>query len=180
MQSGYHLFLPLMIVGLAYAQKPELVLELSATNVTVGDQLNASCTGQTMTTSRVLYINGESIRQRISVDRWSALSSGTTTTWFIDPIQPGDAGEYHCFAGGEQGSHVDSPPQNLTVYIPPSAKLDSLAGPTEMEDGRQASSVHQLVGFGTASALFILLLILTCLLVYVIYTRRDKPAAGFA
>ena len=39
-----------------------------------------------------------------------------TTTWTIDPVQREDAGEYYCFAGGDQATHLDSPPQNVTVY----------------------------------------------------------------
>ena len=103
-------------------QRPVLVLELSATNITVGEQLTAICTAQTITAIRVLYISGESVVQRISADRLSSNSSRMTTTWIIDPVRSEDEGEYYCFAGGDQGTHLDSPKLNVTVYISP---LDS-------------------------------------------------------
>ena len=95
-----------------------LVLELSANSVTAGEQLIASCTATTPTASRVLYIDGESVEQRISADRLDTATSDddNTTTWTIDPVQRGDAGEYYCFAGGDQSSHLDSLPQNVTVF----------------------------------------------------------------
>ena len=174
--------------------RPVLVLQLSVTNITVGEQLAASCTAQTITAIRVLYINGESAAQHISADRLSSNSSGMTTTWIIDPIQLEDAGEYYCFAGGDQGTHMDSPLQNVTVYISPDATNLTSPEPTEMEptgmeptgmeptemeptgmdDGGQAFAYHQLVGSGIAVALFILLLIilLSSLLVY-LFKRRS-------
>ena len=174
-----------------------LVLELSATNVTVGDQLNASCTGQAITASRTLYINGESVVRRIGADRRSSVSFEATTTWIIDPVQPEDAGEYFCVAGGDNGTHLDSPPQNVTVHISPSATVhispnatvhtspNATAyispnatnlippGPTEMEDGGQAFAFHQLVGSGIAVALFILLLIIVISLAVYVFKRRS-------
>ena len=94
------------------------MLELSANNVTASEQLNASCTATTTTASRVLYIDDEPISDHISPDRLSTISSSDemTTTWIIDPVQRGDAGEYYCFAGGDQSSHLDSPAQNVTIY----------------------------------------------------------------
>ena len=92
------------------------MLELSASNVTAGEQLSASCTAETVVASRVIYINGQNIVDRISADRLSSISDGNTTTWTIDPVQREDAGEYYCFAGGDQAIHLDSPPQNVTVY----------------------------------------------------------------
>ena len=101
------------------AQRPQLVLELSANNVTAGEQLNASCTATTTTASRALYIDGLTNVERITPrDRVTTLggSGELTTTWIIDPVQRGDAGEYYCFAGGDQSSHSDSPAQIVTVY----------------------------------------------------------------
>ena len=115
MQSRYFLLI-LVVVGLSYAQRPELVLELSATNVTAGDQLTASCTAQFITAARLLHIDGQSISERVSADRYSSTALGTTTTWIIDPVQPEDAGEYSCFAGGDQSSHSDSPTQTVNVF----------------------------------------------------------------
>ena len=88
------------------------------TNVTAGEQLNASCTATSTTGSRVLYINNEPIFDRISPDRLSVIPSSDemTTTWIIDSVQRGDAGEYYCFAGGDQATHADSLAQNVTVY----------------------------------------------------------------
>ena len=93
------------------------MLKLSATTVTAGEQLNASCTATTAAAARVLYIDSENVLERISGARLSTSTStdGLTTTWTIDPVQQGDAGEYYCFAGGDQGTHDDSLPQNVTV-----------------------------------------------------------------
>ena len=99
------------------AQTPVLVLELSATTVTEGEQLTASCAATTMTGSRILYIDGKPVTVRISDDRVDSTSpDDNTTTWTIDPVQRGDAGEYYCFAGGDQGTHLDSLAQNVTVH----------------------------------------------------------------
>ena len=92
MQSRYSFLFFLVVVGLSYAQRPVLVLELSATNVTARDQLTANCTAQSITASRVLYIDGQPVAERIA-DRLSISSTGMTTTWMIDPVQPEDAGE---------------------------------------------------------------------------------------
>ena len=108
-----------MLAGISYAQTPMLVLELSATTLTEGENLAASCTAQTITASRVLYIEGESVSHRISADRLSILTFGISTTWIIHPVLRKDAGEYYCFAGGDQGTHLDSPAQILTVNLPP-------------------------------------------------------------
>ena len=107
------------LLHVATAQSPQLVLELSANNVTAGEQLNASCSATTSAQSRVLYINDEPVSGRISLgDRLTVISvpADATTTWIINPVQREDAGEYYCFAGGNQGSHDDSPRQNVTVY----------------------------------------------------------------
>ena len=101
------------------AQQPQLVLELSANNVTVGGQLNVSCTATISAQSRTLYINGQEAVPLISPQsRLTTLTTpgALTTIWIIDSVQRGDAGEYYCFAGGDQGSNTDSPPQNVTVY----------------------------------------------------------------
>ena len=93
------------------------MLELSETTVTAGEQLNASCIATTTTGSRVLYIDAGPVSDRISADRLDTTPSAdvNTTTWTIDPVQRGDGGEYYCFAGGDQATHLDSPPQNVTV-----------------------------------------------------------------
>ena len=123
MLSGYFYFI-LAVVGLSCAQRQMLVLELSATNVTAGDQLIVNCTAQVTAQSRVLYINGQPASERIADDRLSTTATGTTTTYTIDPVEPEDAGEYYCFAGGDQGAQSDSPTQNVTVYVPPVLVLE--------------------------------------------------------
>ena len=94
------------------------MLNLSATTVTAGEQLNASCTATTTTASRVIRIDNVNIDERVGEKRLDTVTSadGMTTTWIIDPVQREDAGEYYCFAGGDQASHDESPPQNVTVY----------------------------------------------------------------
>ena len=98
------------------AELPPLVLELSANNVTAGEQLTASCTASVPLGNRVLHIDGQSIITRIENSRESSNSDGSTTTWTINPVQPGDAGEYSCIAGDQSTTDSDSSPQNVTVF----------------------------------------------------------------
>ena len=104
------------VYPIATAQKPPLILSLSANNVTAGEQLIANCTASTNTANRVLYINDQAVDQRISPDRVSSTSIGVNTTWTINPVQPDDAGEYYCFAGTHSETDSDSLPQTVTVY----------------------------------------------------------------
>ena len=100
---------------LSTAQLPPLVLELSANNVTAGEQLIANCTASVPIANRELYIDGEPYTRRISADRVSSNSEGATTTRTIDPVLPGDAGAYSCVAGSQNTFNSDSPTQTVTV-----------------------------------------------------------------
>ena len=92
-------------------------LELSANNVTAGDQLNASCTTITSTVARSLYVDGQPIEQRISGSRLITSQEGSMmTTWIIYPVQRGDGGEYVCFVSDQIQTDSRSPPQNVIVY----------------------------------------------------------------
>ena len=105
-----------LLVCISTAQPTPLLLVLSANEVTAGEQLIANCTASTPTAARTLYIDGVTVTMRISADRLSSAGANTTsTTWTIDPVLPGDEGEYLCFAGS-QNAHSDSLPQSVTVY----------------------------------------------------------------
>ena len=94
------------------AQTRRLVLELSATTVTAGEELTATCTwSDGLTGSLTLYIDGEIYSQRIVGDIYGG-TGPTFSTWTIVSVHREDAGEYYCFHNQSE----NSPRQYVTVY----------------------------------------------------------------
>ena len=64
-----------------------------------GDHLVVNCTASTA--GRYVFVDGVLIGERVDSDRFDSTSYGTTTIWTIDPVLPGDAGEYVCNSGAQ-------------------------------------------------------------------------------
>lgn len=93
-------------------QGAQLQLILSATEVSVGDQLNITCVASNPTVPVGLVLNGATFAT--SGGRFTFITSGEVTTWAFNSVRPEDEGEYACITHTES-SDKHSEPQYVVV-----------------------------------------------------------------